>query len=129
MNDARTNWKAAISGWVLLGIAALLVVFGLARCPVAMLLHQPCPGCGSTRSIGALAHGDVHGFLRYNPTALFTVTALVIAAISTLHPSKNSARNERIAVTVIAVVACVQFAVWLARFGGFAGGPVPVDGL
>lgn len=43
---------------------------GLPRCPFKMLTGWSCPGCGSTRMLHALLHGDVAGAARYNVVAL-----------------------------------------------------------
>jgi len=41
------------------------------RCPVFVITHRLCPGCGSTRALHALMHLDVQTALHYN--ALFTL--------------------------------------------------------
>jgi hypothetical protein len=62
------------------GFAALLLIFPPARysfypeCPIYRYLHVECPGCGTTRALAALLHGDVAEALRWN--ALTTVLAL-----------------------------------------------------
>ena len=37
-------------------------------CPLHLLFGGYCPGCGNTRSILALLHGDILGSLHYNIT-------------------------------------------------------------
>jgi hypothetical protein len=66
-----------------LGAAAglLLVPFApvLARlapgCPFHALTGVPCPGCGTTRALVALAHGDFAGALAFNPLATAALLA------------------------------------------------------
>jgi hypothetical protein len=41
------------------------------RCPFYTLTHWLCPGCGSTRALYSLLHGDWQAALHYN--AMFTV--------------------------------------------------------
>lgn len=41
------------------------------RCPFYTLLHFQCPGCGGTRALAALLHGDLREALRLN--ALITL--------------------------------------------------------
>ena len=36
-------------------------------CPVFRYLHLYCPGCGSTRALAALLHGNLVEALQYNP--------------------------------------------------------------
>ncbi len=40
------------------------------RCPFKYLTGVPCPGCGTTRSVISLVHGDLHRALFYNPLGL-----------------------------------------------------------
>ena len=40
-------------------------------CVFYAYLGKYCPGCGNTRSLTALAHGDVLGSLRYNLSMIF----------------------------------------------------------
>ncbi len=118
--------RTAITGWALLLGAGALVMLGVARCPVASLTGIPCPGCGSTRSVLALAHGDVHGFLRYNPAALLMLGGLLAAAVTSLHPFSRSEKINAAAMRLVAAAACIELVIWIARWFGLAGGPVPV---
>ncbi len=64
---------------ITLAIPALVVLVLLLRNPILSLasflpgcfiyehLHLYCPGCGNTRSIAALLHGNLAASLRYNP--------------------------------------------------------------
>ena len=36
------------------------------RCPIYAALHLECPGCGGTRAIAALLHGNLGEALRFN---------------------------------------------------------------
>lgn len=98
------------------------------------MFHTPCPGCGSTRAMLALASGDLHAFLRYNPLAPF-MTALVLvlavqAVVSVLATGTlRDVGHGRVGTLVargMMVVATLEVLLWIARFGGFLGGPVPV---
>ncbi len=69
--------------WLLVAAAlvALVVVTGgspageFAMCPFKSATGAPCPGCGSLRTLDALAHGDLLRAVRMNP-----LTALALAA-------------------------------------------------
>jgi hypothetical protein len=122
------------------GIAALFGSFfavlgsGSVPCSFARATHLPCPGCGSTRSAWALLHGDVLGALRMNP--LGPVLAAIVACLgllTTYHVLIDGTPN-RLADTRLGralpraaiVVAILEIALWLLRFCGLFGGPVPV---
>lgn len=48
------------------------------RCPLYTATHWLCPGCGSTRALYALLHGDWRSALHYN--AMFTLLAPFVLA-------------------------------------------------
>ena len=48
------------------------------RCPFYVATHWLCPGCGSTRALYSLLHGDVLTAWHYN--ALFTLLGPVVLA-------------------------------------------------
>jgi hypothetical protein len=65
--------------WALSGLAAALVWLaaaaipepsgGLWACPVRFVVGLPCPGCGMTRALLLLAHGEWSAALRLHPLA------------------------------------------------------------
>lgn len=67
--------------WWLLGLAGILGFAGLRVwnpessgfqiCIFRTLLDLPCPGCGLTRAMSALAHGSLQGALGHHPLAPF----------------------------------------------------------
>ena len=103
-------------------------------CGFAHIFHTPCPGCGSTRAMLALASGDLHAFVRYNPLAPLMTVLVVVLALQGLTSLLSTGTFRRVGEgtvgTLIArgalVIATLEFLVWIARFGGFLGGPVPV---
>ena len=126
-------------------MAACAAAFALAvdsdfpLCPMAGSLGIPCPGCGLTRATLALLHGDVGAALHLHPLVLL-LTPLVISvasatAWSLLRPPHPSPRRHALfsngrAMTVLATILLVlTLGVWLARFAGFFGGPVPVTSM
>jgi amino acid transporter len=52
------------------------------QCPVYASLHIECPGCGTTRALAALLHGNVAEALRLN--ALTTVMLPLAAAYAVI---------------------------------------------
>ncbi|HVO58680.1 MAG TPA: DUF2752 domain-containing protein [Dongiaceae bacterium] len=66
------------------GAAALLYAFPPDRygfyppCPFYALTHHYCPGCGATRALSALLHGNVAAAMHFNP--LTTVLLPLLAA-------------------------------------------------
>ena len=88
----RRLWQAAPT--VLLGIGAVAVAVVLARfdpnavdsvlppCPFLALTGWLCPGCGSTRALHALLHGDLGQALAMNPLLVVSMPLLAWMALS-----------------------------------------------
>jgi Protein of unknown function (DUF2752) len=116
------------------GVLGALLYAKAMPCAFAQLFHLPCPGCGSTRAVLALVQGDVHGLLRYNP--LGPIMALLLGVLAAqafvsmlFHGDFRAAGEGRIGLLVkrgIFVVAALEMLLWIARFAGAFGGPVPV---
>ena len=125
--------RASLTVAALAAFGALLYAKGL-PCVFARVLHTPCPGCGSTRSALALLHGDLEGTLRYNP--LGPVMALLIGVLAAqaivsvlVHGDFRDTGEGRLGFVVkraIVGVAALELVLWIARFFGALGGPVPV---
>lgn len=117
-----------------IGVVAVLLWAKALPCLFARVLHVPCPGCGSTRAVLALAHGDLDGVLRYNPFGpvvallilVFGVQALVSVVTYGDFRATGEGRVGKIAKRVLFVVAAFDVLLWVARFFGVLGGPVPV---
>jgi hypothetical protein len=45
-------------------------------CPIHEYLHLLCPGCGATRALSALLHGDLTAALHFNALAILIVLPL-----------------------------------------------------
>ena len=117
-----------------LGAVAFLLASAHVPCGFARVFHLPCPGCGSTRAMLALFSGDLPGFLRMNPLApLMTalVVALALQGVSSLLATGTfrGVGDGRVGLWVsrgVLVIAALEVLLWVARFSGFLGGPVPV---
>jgi len=120
--------------------AALLAVFGCLLyvkalpCAFASVFHQPCPGCGSTRAVLALLRGDGADVLRYNPLGPAMALLLGVLGVQVLasifkHGDVRNVGEGRLGSVVkrgILLVAVLEAVLWIARFFGAFGGPVPV---
>ena len=72
---------------LLLGAALASVAWieaGPLLCPFHWATGLPCPGCGLTRSVVALAHGDLAGALFFHPLGPLVAAGLVAAAMSSV---------------------------------------------
>jgi hypothetical protein len=138
----------ALKRAVLVALIALPFVAAIAAkvpiCPSAALLGIPCPGCGLTRATLAVLRGDFGAALRFHPLVFLlapiylgllglTIVGYVRGTPPTApEPSAGTPRQQGVlftrTVTVIATVTLVLvIAVWIARFLGAFGGPVPVE--
>jgi hypothetical protein len=121
------------------GAFALAVHSDFPLCPMAGSFGIPCPGCGLTRATLALLDGDVRGALHLHPLVLL-LTPLVISVAGvagwnllrapSLQPRRHGLFSNGRTMTALATVLLVlTLGVWLARFAGFFGGPVPVTSM
>lgn len=118
---------------------ALAVHTDFPLCPLAGSFGIPCPGCGLTRATLALLHGDVRGALRLHPLVLLltplVITVATAATWSLLRRASPQPRphaafsNGRAATVLATILLALTVGVWLARFAGFFGGPVPVTSM
>ena len=131
-NQSTPLTRAARLGLVGLAFAAA-VAFDVPLCPFAILTRHPCPGCGLTRATLALLHGHLGEALRFHPLVLLVspLVALVLTwnAVSYVRRARWSAVEGvrgRWITTAAAAIGALMLAVWVARFLGALGGPVPV---
>lgn len=103
-------------------------------CAFAKMFHLPCPGCGSTRAVLALLDGDVGSMVRFNPigpVAAVLIGVLVVQAFASVlaRGDFRAVGEGRVGLVVkrgLVVVVVLEVLVWIARFFGAFGGPVPV---
>ena len=103
-------------------------------CAFAKMFHLPCPGCGSTRAVLALLHGDVDSMVRFNPigpAAAVLIGVLVVQAFASVlaRGDFRAVGEGRIGLVVkrgLVAVVVLEVLVWIARFLGAFGGPLPV---
>jgi hypothetical protein len=126
--------RRALLGLLFGGVLFALLYAGAVPCMFARLTHHPCPGCGSTRAVIALLHGDVHGVLANNPIGPAVAILIGIFAaqawISLLRwgdfRDAGKGRLASLLKRALMVLAVLEVILWIARFFGFFGGPVSV---
>jgi hypothetical protein len=102
-------------------------------CPVAVLLHQPCPGCGMTRSVHAAMHGDLAASLHLHPLALL-ITPYVLLVMTRNswgylrrgRWGEGDASMHPLWTWSAGILLFAMLSLWIARFFGAFGGPVLV---
>jgi hypothetical protein len=110
----------------LLMLAAALWM-GFVTCPMRVTTGVPCPGCGLTRAVMALATGNVAEALHWHPLVfllapilVFTIGRAMLIGAGFLRPE---AWKVRMPGWGLALFAALLIGVWLARFAGYLGGP------
>jgi hypothetical protein len=126
-------------GAVALGLVAaafLLAWSDTPLCPTAFFLGIPCPGCGMTRAALALLHGDLRAAFGFHPLAPLVVPLMTVivgkAVVDYVRGAPPAPPNRawwagRTAVWLASALLALLVGVWLARFAGYFGGPVPVE--
>jgi hypothetical protein len=111
----------------------LLLATKSVPCGFAKMFHTPCPGCGSTRAVIALATGNVDAFLHANPFGILMAIFAGALAVDSLRSvllhgdfTGMDGRVGKIVMRGVAVVAVLEVVLWIARFFGAFHGPVAV---
>lgn len=110
--------RAFLIGLVLAGIttAALGITAGdvsFVPCPFRLVTGMPCPGCGMTRSVIALARGDLPGAWHFHPFS-FALVALAIASATI--PERASRAWNQLSAAVRATVLGAAIALVVVRW-------------
>jgi Protein of unknown function (DUF2752) len=78
----------AAFSWLTLAVAGVyLFIFEPGKsgffpvCPFRMVTGFACPGCGSTRGMHALVHGDVVSAFKFNPLLVLSLPFLLYAFV------------------------------------------------
>ena len=106
-------------------------------CPLALFAGIPCPGCGLTRATIALFHGDLGAALRFHPLVLVLTPLFGAAMLKALVDYVRGAElvstpawwTGRVVTLLATALLVAVVGVWLLRFAGWFGGPVPVQSL
>lgn len=125
----------ALAAGALLGPLAVAVALthGPVVCGFRVLFGIPCPGCGLTRCLAALAHGDVVTAFRVHPAGpLFLAYLGAMWGTAWLSYGARGDLRSPLARVIpgwahLAIVGAM-LVVWVVRFFGVWGGPAsPVD--
>jgi hypothetical protein len=133
------RWDRALLAIALIAAAGLLLASEVPLCPTALFFGIPCPGCGLTRATLALLRGDVREALALHPLVPI-LSPLFLGALAKVlfdfvrgpRPSATSTASfwtRPIGTIVASILLIALVGVWLARFAGHLGGPVPVQSL
>jgi hypothetical protein len=125
---------AARAGKGAIAAAAIFAILasGVVVCPVAIIAHQPCPACGLTRASLSLLRFDVAAAYALHPMVFVVLPLLALWAAAAAHsyittgrpsPSPRLGRPFGYAFPIVLVL---MLALYIARFFGAFGGPVPV---
>ena len=96
-------------------------------CPLHRATGLPCPGCGVTRGLMSLSHGEWSEALGANPWVLVVWPVLAAMALSLMMPARSLAsfeafiaRHEPWPSKLVRVLLVAFFGFGLARFVYFA---------
>lgn len=90
-------------------------------CIFRLITGYPCPVCGTTRAIAALAEGRFHDSISFNPLGLIILIALALWAvkISALEQrvrNVNTVLSERKFSEKLLIAFCINFTMWVWDF-------------
>lgn len=130
---------SALGGLAVLAAAGALIAVDGYLCPFAALTGWPCPGCGLTRASLALLQGQFERALQLHPLVpvLLPLLGLVVArGFADGIGGRWAARSAKLwsalrleSNAFWLLLTVLVLGVWLVRWGGGLGGPVPVDSL
>lgn len=127
------RWGIALA---LVSPVAFAVFNEFPLCPTAGVLGIPCPGCGLTRATLLLLNGEFARALALHPLVVplapMYIGALVFFGVDLVRGPRNTAPSAswltRRWVSVFGVlVLTATVTLWVLRFVGYFGGPVPVQ--
>jgi hypothetical protein len=129
--------QRALLALALVAAAGVMLAAEVPVCPTALFFGIPCPGCGLTRATLALFRGDIRQALALHPLAPI-LAPLFLGALGKVlfdfvlgaKPNATPRRSfwtQPLGTLVATVLLVAVVGVWLARFAGHLGGPVPVQ--
>jgi len=70
-------------------LLAHLFGFSLLECPIQKLFGKPCPGCGMTRAVSALTHGEWQLSLQRHLLAIPYLILFCLIGLAAILPDKH----------------------------------------
>ena len=92
-HKANVALAAALSGLLLLAMHPASQFYP--ACPIYEHFHLLCPGCGATRALAALLHGDLASAWRMNPQFVCAFPWLFLIAAKTYRQAAPSRPFKR----------------------------------
>jgi hypothetical protein len=86
-------------------------------CPFRMLTGFTCPGCGSTRGLHRLLHGDVIAAFEFNPLMVLSLPFLLYALVryTTAAVTGRPLQQNRLNAKYIWMLFAVIMSFWVIR--------------
>ena len=120
---ARRRFTAAGIWLALAAGTVYLLIFEPGRsgffppCPFRTITGFTCPGCGSTRGMHLLLHGDVLGAFQFNPLLLLSLPFLIFALVRYTHAAVNGGplKTNSLNAKYIWVIFVVIVGFWIFR--------------
>ena len=119
---------------VIVAVLSFAVAFQLPVCASAGVLGIPCPGCGLTRAVLTALDGRLTEAIALHPLFPLVAPLFAYALVTTGYhyvvgsPSTRMPETlDRVASYLAISIATLAIGIWVARFFGALGGPVPVE--
>ena len=87
---------------------------GIVICPIRRITGIPCPGCGSTRAIMSLLHGELAAAVSTNPLAV--ALAVIVPSWWMFFRRRAWSRGAQAAILAVAVTATLLNWLWVLAF-------------
>ena len=112
---AREPSRKLVPVLVLVGALVLAAhAAGIVICPLRRTTGVPCPGCGSTRAIMSLLHGEFAEAVSTNPLAV--ALAVLVPSWWLFFRRRTWSRGAQVAILAIAVAATILNWLWVLAF-------------
>ena len=119
LRDRRFTF--ALVGAAIVQVVLVSLNFPSWQCPLLRTTGIPCPGCGLTRAVMLLLHGEFREALHFHAFAPFFLIAIIGLALAALMPasviqpviSHTELWERRTGFTTIILAALILY--WLAR--------------
>lgn len=123
-DDTRQiHWNVLISSIVVLCIIPVFSMEWVDSVPHVCIIQESigidCPGCGVTRSLGAIGSGDLKRSLVFNPNGILIALAFVIQVpmrVIALKKDEYSLVILRLSKWINRVVIACLFIYWVLKF-------------